>query len=351
MSPLLWKLLVFVNEFLPKLTTNSNSSDTITSVILKDTMKKRISYVLPVHNEAGNIQPLYEALAHAVNGLSYDIEFVFVNDGSTDGSQDVLLGLQAADTRVSVINFARNFGHQIAVTAGLDFATGDAIIIMDSDLQDPPKVSLELITKWEDGWDVVYARRRTRKDGWFKRATAKLFYWLLRRLADIDIPEDTGDFRLISRRVVSALQQFHEHNRFLRGLVSYVGFAQTYILFDRDKRHTGTTSYPLKKMLKFAFDGIFSFSWAPLRLIGRVGYIISAMAFLGALYALFMRLYAPELTVPGWAFIVIAILLIGGIQLIMLSVLGGYIGRIYTEVQNRPLYIVESIVTNQEKKA
>jgi polyisoprenyl-phosphate glycosyltransferase len=312
-------------------------------------MKKQISYVLPIHNEAGNIQPLYEALTEAASSLDYELEFVFVNDGSTDGSLTMLHTLQAADPRVSVINFARNFGHQIAVTAGLEFAHGDAVIIMDADLQDPPKVSLELIAKWEEGWDVVYARRRTRKDGLFKRATAKMFYWLLRRLADIEIPEDTGDFRLISRRVVDALSQFHEHNRFLRGLVSYVGFKQTHVLFDRDKRLTGSTSYPFKKMVKFAFDGIFSFSWAPLKLIGRVGYSISALAFLGALYALVMRIVAPQETVPGWAFEVIAISLIGGIQLIMLSVLGGYIGRIYTEVQNRPLYIIESTRTSRKE--
>lgn len=311
-------------------------------------MKQLISYVLPVHNEAGNVQPLYKALAGATKDLPYTIEFIFVNDGSTDRSLELLYQLQSADPRVVVINFARNFGHQIAVTAGLDYAKGDAVIIMDADLQDPPQVSIELIAKWQEGWDVVYAQRRTRQDGLFKRATAKGFYWLLRRLADIEIPPDTGDFRLISRRVVTALQQFNEHNRFLRGLVSYVGFKQTSVLFDRDKRHSGTTSYPLKKMLKFAFDGIFSFSWAPLKLIGRVGYIISALAFVGALYALVVRIIVPEDVVPGWAFTVIAISLIGGIQLIMLSVLGGYIGRIYTEVQNRPLYIIESVTSDDK---
>jgi polyisoprenyl-phosphate glycosyltransferase len=313
-------------------------------------MTKSISYILPVHNEAGNIQPLYEALTAATKNLPYTFEFIFINDGSTDGSYDALLNAQAMDTRVVIINFARNFGHQTAVTAGLDYASGDAMVIMDSDLQDPPKVSAELIAKWEEGWDVVYARRRTRRDSWFKRATAKLFYWLLRRLTDIDIPPDTGDFRLVSRRVVNALKEFREHNRFLRGLVSYVGFKQTHVLFDRDKRHSGKTSYPFKSMVKFAFDGIFGFSWAPLKLISRVGYIISALAFLGALYALFMRILAPEQTVPGWAFIVMAVSLIGGIQLIMLGVLGGYIGRIYTEVQNRPLYIIESVTRNQKEK-
>ncbi|HSE61250.1 MAG TPA: glycosyltransferase [Candidatus Saccharimonadales bacterium] len=312
------------------------------------TMKQLISYVLPVHNEAGNIQPLYHALSEATQSLDYNFEFIFVNDGSTDLSLEQLQQLHATDPRVVVINFARNFGHQIAVTAGLDYARGDAIIIMDADLQDPPKVSAELIATWQQGWDVVYAKRRTRQDGFFKRATAKIFYWLLRRLADIDIPQDTGDFRLVSRRVVDALKQFNEHNRFLRGLVSYVGFKQTYVLFDRDKRYSGTTSYPLKKMIRFAADGIFSFSWAPLKLIGRVGYFISALAFIGALYALAVRIVVPEDVVPGWAFTVIAISLIGGIQLIMLSVLGGYIGRIYTEVQNRPLYIIESVTSDQE---
>ena len=314
-------------------------------------MKKRISYVLPIYNESGNIPLLYTAIMElAARQSKYDFELVFVNDGSRDDSLEKLLAIQAKDDRIIVVNFARNFGHQIAVTAGLDYATGDAVIIMDSDLQDPPQVCLELIAKWEQGWDVVYAQRRTRKDTVFKRATAHLFYRMLRQLSEVDIPPNTGDFRLIDRRVVTALQQFNEHNRFLRGLVSYVGFKQTHVLFDRDKRHAGVTGYPFRKMVKFAFDGIISFSWTPLKLISRVGYLISALSFLGALYALIVRIASPETAVPGWAFIAIFVSLIGGIQLIMLGVLGAYIGRIYTEAQNRPLYIVESVRGARPKK-
>lgn len=315
-------------------------------------MKKRISYVLPIYNESGTIEKLFDVLHLTLAGRlnAYDVEFIFVNDGSQDDSLAKLHALQQADPRVSVINFARNFGHQVAVTAGLDFAKGDAVIIMDADLQDPPRVSLELIHKWEEGWDVVYAQRRSRQDTWFKRASARLFYWVLNRLADIDIPPSTGDFRLVDRRVVDALAKFHEHNRFLRGLVSYVGFKQTAVLFDRDRRYAGTTGYPFKKMLRFAFDGILGFSWAPLKLISRVGYIISALSFAAIVYAIGVRLFAPDTAVPGWAFTVIAICFIGGIQLIMLGVLGSYIGRIYTEAQNRPLYIIESIKTQRKEE-
>lgn len=312
---------------------------------------KLISYVLPIHNEEGNIELLHQVLSEVISqNDNYEYELLFINDGSTDDSLVKLQDIQKIDKRITIINFARNFGHQLAVTAGLDNASGDAVIIMDSDMQDPPRVSLELIQKWEEGYDVVYAQRRSRKDTAFKRITASGFYWTLQKLAEIDIPRNTGDFRLIDRKVVDALGQFHEHNRFLRGLVSYVGFKQTAVLFDRDERHSGTTSYPLRKMIKFAGDGILSFSVFPLKLISRIGYTISALSFLGIIYALLVKVIDPGAVVPGWTFIVIAILLVGGMQLIMLGVLGSYIGRIYTESQNRPLYIVESIVGNRSKK-
>lgn len=306
---------------------------------------KLITYIFPVHNEAGNIELLHKTLSDTVKQKSstYNFEFIFINDGSTDDSLSELNKLQKKDKRVVVINFARNFGHQLSVTAGLDNSKGDAVIIMDSDLQDPPSVSLELIDKWEEGYDVVYAQRRTRKDTFFKKLSASLFYWLLQKLADIDIPRNTGDFRLIDRRAVDALGQFREHNRFLRGLVSYIGFKQVAVMFDRDERHSGATSYPLKKMMKFAGDGIFSFSTFPLKLITRIGYLISTLSFLGIIYVLFVKIADPKTVVSGWSFTVIAILLVGGVQLIMLGVLGSYIGRTYTEAQNRPLYIIESI--------
>jgi glycosyltransferase involved in cell wall biosynthesis len=310
---------------------------------------KRISYILPVHNEASNVNPLYSALDKALKQIAddYAFEFIFINDGSTDDSLAKLYELQKHDKRVVVINFARNFGHQMAVTAGLDYTKADAAIIMDSDLQDPPEVSLQLIRQWEAGFKVVYAQRRTRQDSFLKKLSANIFYRTLRRLAEIDIPRNTGDFRLIDRKVVDVLGQFREHNRFLRGLVSYVGFRQTAVLFDRDKRHAGETSYPLSKMLKFAGDGILSFSVFPLKLMSRLGYTFSALSFIGIIYAIVVKLLDPSTVVPGWTFIVIAILLVGGMQLIMLGLLGSYIGRIYTESQNRPLYIIESVTDSK----
>ena len=216
-------------------------------------------------------------------------------------------------------------------------------------MQDPPKVSFELLKKWEEGYDVVYAQRKSRKDKFLKKLTADLFYRTLQKLADINIPRNTGDFRLIDRKVVNELKKFKEHNRFLRGMVSFVGFKQTAVLFDRDERHAGETGYPLKKMVRFAADGIFSFSSAPLRLISNVGFLFAGLAFLGILYVLTMRIFMSETTVEGWAFIVISILLTGGIQLILLGVLGSYIGRIYTESQNRPLYMIREIYDVEHK--
>ena len=273
---------------------------------------------------------------------------IFINDGSKDKSLEMLTEIQKKDPQVKVIDFARNFGHQIAVTAGLDYAQGNAVIIMDSDMQDPPKVSFELIKKWEEGYDVVYAQRRSRKDTFFKKLTANVFYRTLQKLADIDIPRNTGDFRLVDRKVVNEMKKFKEHNRFLRGMVSFVGFKQTAVQFDRDERHAGETGYPLKKMLKFAADGIFSFSTVPLKLISSIGYWVALLSFIGILYAIFMKLFFPGITIEGWTFIVIAILFIGGVQMIMLGVLGSYIGRIYTESQARPLYIIQKIYENDK---
>ena len=308
-------------------------------------MKKKITYIFPIYNETDNIDLLYKTINKLLltRKKDYNFEIIFVNDGSKDDSLKKLRAIQKKDNTVSVINFARNFGHQLAVTAGLDHATGDAVIIMDSDMQDPPKVSLELIDKWEEGYDVVYAQRRTRQDSAFKKMTAYAFYWLLRRVAEIDIPPNTGDFRLVSRRVVDALSEFREHNRFLRGLISYTGFNQIAVPFDRDKRHAGSSHYPIKNMLKLAGDGIFGFSWSPLKLISRLGYIISGLSFLGIVYVVSLKLFDASAAVPGWTFTSVAVLFIGGIQLMTLGVLGNYIGRIYTEAQNRPLYIVESV--------
>jgi dolichol-phosphate mannosyltransferase len=313
---------------------------------------KSISYIFPIYNETDNIELLHKTMTKVVSDLrkKYEVDFIFINDGSKDDSLEKLHVLAKNDKSVSVINFSRNYGHQIAVTAGLDYSTADAVIIMDSDMQDPPKVSLELINKWEEGFDVVYAQRRTRQDTFFKKLTADMFYRVLQKLADIDIPRNTGDFRLLDKMVVDELKKFKEHNRFLRGMVSFIGFNQTAVLFDRDERHSGVTGYPLKKMLKFAADGIFSFSNAPLRMIRTVGVVVATLSFIGILYAIVMKIVAPDVTIEGWTFIVISILFIGGVQLIMLGVLGSYIGRVYTEVQNRPLYGIASIVSSKKSK-
>ncbi len=309
-------------------------------------MNKLISYIFPIYNESGNIELLYQTITDLLKqNQKYNYELIFINDGSRDDSLDKLVALQHHDKRITIIDFARNFGHQIAVTAGLDQAAGDAVIIMDSDMQDPPKVSFELIKKWEEGYDVVYAQRRTRKDTAFKKLSADLYYRTLQKVADINIPRNTGDFRLIDRKVVNELKRFKEHNRFLRGMVSFVGFKQVAVQFDRDERNAGETGYPLKKMIKFAADGIFSFSTAPLKLISNVGYLIAGISFLGILYAIAIKVSGT--VVPGWTFIVTSVLFIGGIQLIMLGVLGSYIGRIYTEAQDRPLYMVNTIYTSK----
>ena len=307
--------------------------------------KQLISYIFPIYNESGTIDLLYKTVSKLLEQHpEYNYELVFVNDGSKDDSLEKLTAVQRKDKRITVIDFARNFGHQLAVTAGLDHASGDAVIIMDSDMQDPPRVSFELLQKWEEGYDVVYAQRRSRKDTAFKRLTANLFYRTLQKLADIDIPRNTGDFRLLDRKVVDTLKEFKEHNRFLRGMVSFVGFKQVAVQFDRDERHAGETGYPLKKMVKFAADGIIGFSTYPLRLIRNVGFGIAGLSFVGILYALGMKIFVPSAVVSGWTFIVTSILFVGGVQIIMLGVLGSYIGRIYTEVQNRPLYTVRTIL-------
>ncbi|MET1154658.1 glycosyltransferase [Arthrobacter sp.] len=304
---------------------------------------KNITFVLPIYNEAGNIARLYERLDAVSAVLGYEAEIIFINDGSTDNSLNLLTGIQAHDHRVIVIDLARNFGHQLAVTAGLDASTGDAVIILDSDMQDPPELCLELIERWEAGYDVVYAQRRTRKDTVFKRWTAAAFYRVLGRVADVDIPPNTGDFRLMDRRVVDEVNKYREHDRFLRGMVSHVGFTQVAVQFDREERFAGTSGYPLRKMLKLAADGILGFSTFPLTLISRIGFGVAALSICGVLYAMYMKIFVPAAVVEGWTFIVISILFMGGLQLMMLGILGGYIGRIYTEVQNRPLYSVRKV--------
>ena len=304
--------------------------------------RHKVSYVLPVFNEAQNIAVFHGALLGAIDTRpDLDFEFVYVDDGSRDSSLEDLLGLRRCDQRVTVVRLSRNFGHQIAVTAGLDLVPdADAVVVMDTDLQDPPRVSLEMITRWEDGVDVVYAQRRSRRDSLFKRVTAHAFYWVLGLLSSIEIPRDVGDFRIMDRLVVAEVTRYREHNRFLRGIVASVGFRQEALLFDRDARYAGRSGYPLRKMIKFAANGILGFSSTPLKVISRLGIVISVISALLAAYVLGIRLFQPETAVPGWAFLGVGMFSMSGLQFIMMGVIGSYLGRVYEEVQGRPLYSI-----------
>ena len=305
----------------------------------------RVSYVLPVYNEVEGIRHFHDELTGAVRERpEFDYEFIYVNDGSADGSLRALHDLAKNDSRVRVVDFARNFGHQIAITAGLDYATGDAVIVMDTDLQDPPRVSLEMLDAWQSGAEIVSARRRTRRDGRFKRATAHGYYRLLKRCAEIEIPVDTGDFRLLNRRAAEELRRYRERSRFIRGMVASMGFQQQEILFDRDERAAGETKYPMSKMLRLAADGVTGFSTAPLKLITRMGFVSLTLAVLGICYAVTLRLFFPEVTVSGWTMLMVVLLFLGGLQMVSLGVIGSYVGRIYQEVQQRPLYVVRDVV-------
>ncbi|MGA8258436.1 MAG: glycosyltransferase family 2 protein [Nocardioides sp.] len=303
-------------------------------------VRRRIAYVLPVYDEEAAIAVFHETLLAATETRpDLDFEFVYVDDGSRDDSLARLLKLREDDDRVAVLSLSRNFGHQVAVTAGLDACVGaDAVVVMDTDLQDPPHVSIELVEMWEGGVDVVFAQRRSRRDSRFKRASAFGFYWLLDRMASIEIPRNVGDFRLMDRRVVAEVTRYREQDRFLRGIVAHVGFRQEAVLFDRDPRYAGSTGYPLRKMLSLAASGIVGFSTAPLRWISRLGFGISFLSVLLAMYVFYVRVFRPEESVPGWAFLGVGMFLLSGLQLIMMGVIGTYLGRVYIEAQDRPLY-------------
>jgi glycosyltransferase involved in cell wall biosynthesis len=307
-----------------------------------------LSIVVPLYNEQDNVAPLLErifAIAERLEGApSYEV--VLVNDGSTDRTLEQIRSELARRSNLVLVNLSRNFGHQIAASAGIDVAQGDAVVLMDGDLQDPPELIAAFIAKWRAGFDVVYAVRRTRKgESPFKLLTARLFYRTIKRLTKVSIPVDTGDFRLMSRRVVDALKRSPERHRFLRGMVSWVGFNQTGIDYDRDERLSGTTKYPLTKMFRFAIDGITSFSDVPLRFASYLGFISSVVAFVYALVVISYKLFSlkPPGYTPGWASTIVAVLFLGGVQLISLGILGEYIGRIYDEVKGRPLYLISDI--------
>ncbi len=300
-----------------------------------------VSTILPCLDEEAVLDETLARLARlAASQPGCRFEFVFVDDGSRDRTAGILREAAARDGRVRVLRFARNFGQQIAVSAGIEVARGDAVVLMDADLQDPPEVVAQMIDRWREGFDVVYGTRASRRaDSLMKRATARLFYSTINRLSEVPIPADTGDFRLMSRSVVDVLRQMPERHRFIRGMVSWVGFRQTSIPYDRPERFAGVTKYPLRKMLRFAADGILSFSIKPLQLSIALGLIAAALALVGIAYALFMRIFT-SVWVEGWTALMIAVLFMGGVQLLCLGILGEYIGRIYSEVKRRPLYVV-----------
>lgn len=310
--------------------------------------KRLVSVIISVYNEEGNIAEITNRLYVVFNKIEEDFELIYINDGSTDGSQRILEELAREDERVKIINFTRNFGHQIAVTAGIDHCNGDCAVIIDADLQDPPELIHELLKEWKNGYQVVYAQREKRKgESFFKLFTAKIFYRILKSSTDFDIPVDTGDFRLIDRKVINVLGSMPERNRFIRGMVSWAGFNQKGIKYVREERLAGETKYPLKKMIKFALTGITSFSFVPLQLATYSGFAVSALSFIYALYVIYLKLFTDK-TVHGWSSLMVAMLFLGGIQLITIGIVGEYIGRISEEIKQRPAYIVSSKI-NFEK--
>lgn len=313
-------------------------------------MKPTYSIIVPMYNEQEVIVMTYEQLTLTMKQLNEPYQLVFVNDGSRDQTALIVKQLALKDSSLKLVNFSRNFGHQVAITAGIEHADGDAIIIIDADLQDPPYVMLQMIEKWKEGYEVVYGKRISREgETWFKKFTAKWFYRILRRMTNVDIPTDTGDFRLIDRKVADVLTQLNEKHRFVRGLVSWVGFKQTSVQFVREERAAGTTKYPLKRMLKFALDGITSFSYKPLRIASYIGFFVSLCSFAYLIFIVCERLFTDN-TVPGWTSLIGINLLFNGIILILLGVIGEYIGRIYEESKNRPLYIVQEVFQQEEDK-
>ena len=303
--------------------------------------KGRLSIVVPCFNEEQVICETNRRLVEAAEATCLSFEIVYVDDGSVDATGELLRKLQAADSRIRLVQLSRNFGHQVAITAGLEHASGDAVVLIDADLQDPPEIMVEMVHRWLDGWDVVYGVR-TDRDGEsvFKTQSARLFYRLIQALSPTPIPLDTGDFRLMDRKVVEALLSMPERDRFLRGMVTWVGFRQTPVHYQRAPRFAGTTKYPFKKMLHFALDGVFSFSVLPLRLATILGLTSSCLALVGGLLAIVNRVWTDHWVV-GWTSLFLAVLFLGGVQLTCVGIIGEYVGRTYGEAKRRPLYFVQ----------
>ena len=312
---------------------------------------RKVSVVIPMYYEEEVANECYNRTKKVLNSLkNYDHEIIFINDGSKDKTLPILKEIASKDENVKVVSFSRNFGHQAAVTAGLKFVTGDCILIIDSDMQDPPELLVDMLKLWEDGNEVIYAKRKTRKgESKFKLMTAKMFYKVLNGLSDVDIPKDTGDFRLVDRKVVDTINSLPEHNKFLRGLFSWVGFKQAPIEYERQERFAGKTKYPLKKMLKLASDGIISFSTKPLKIIGGIGIISIFVSFILLIYAILSYVFKWNNLASGWTSLMVAITFFAGVQLVSIWMISEYIARIYDDTKKRPEYIIDEKINIKEE--
>jgi len=307
-------------------------------------MRPKYSFVIPIYNEEATITELYRRVSLVMDRMDGEVELLLINDGSRDRSLELMRKLHQEDRRVNYLSLARNFGHQIAVTAGLNFARGQVIVILDADLQDPPELIPDMVEKWRQGYELVYAQRtQRRRESWFKRMMAYLFYRLLKRLADVDIPTDTGDFCLMDRKIVDALNAMPERNRYIRGLRAWVGFRQTVLRFERDPRFAGEVKYTFRKSLALATNGLVSFSRVPLRLATYMGLLAATLALIMVVLILYWRLVQPYSPVTGFAMIAMSVFFLGAVQLICIGILGEYIGRIYEEVKGRPLYTLAEV--------
>lgn len=304
---------------------------------------KKISVVIPMYNEEEVAKTSYLRIQKVLEELEqYDYEMIFVNDGSKDKTLELLEEIAQNNEKVKILSFARNFGHQAAVTAGIRYVTGDAIVIIDADLQDPPELLPEMIALWEEGNEVIYGQRKSRKgESAFKLLTAKMFYNTLNALSDVEIPKDTGDFRLVDRKVIDVINSLPEHNKFLRGLFSWVGFKQKAYCYERQERQAGKTKYPFKKMWKLATDGIISFSTKPLKIVGGLGFLTIILSIGILIYSLVSYIFNLNNLAPGWTSIMVAITLFSGVQLLSIWIISEYIARIYDEARNRPEYIID----------
>jgi len=303
-----------------------------------------VTIVVPCFNEEGVVTQTYNALAETLYPLPYNWEIIFIDDGSKDKTVEELEKIHAQDERTKIIAFSRNFGHQIAVSAGIEASQGDAVVIIDADLQDPPSVIKEILVKWEEGFDVVYCVRRTRQGETFhKKFLTKVFYRFINKLSEIPLPLDTGDFRIMDRKVIDVLLKMPERDRYVRGMVAWIGFNQIPYYYDRPERIAGVSKYPLWKLIKLALDGIISFSKEPLKISAYIGLFAAMLSFIGIFYALYLRLFTSN-WVTGWTLMFIMILFFGGVQLICIGIIGEYIGRVYGEVKHRPLYVVKKAI-------